>query len=110
MRPHRDGGPTTGDNGQGLCEACNHAKEAPGWSARTVLLPDKPGHTLHTVETHTVETRTPTGHTHCSAAPPLPGAPPGPGTRLPAPLPDVGRTGDELSVAESALAYALRAA
>ena len=27
------GGPTSADNGQGLCEACNYTKEAPGWSA-----------------------------------------------------------------------------
>jgi hypothetical protein len=30
------GGPTTADNGQGLCELCNYAKEADGWTARTV--------------------------------------------------------------------------
>ena len=27
---YEDGGPTTVNNGQGLCEACNHAKHAPG--------------------------------------------------------------------------------
>jgi hypothetical protein len=32
--PVEDGGRTTEVNGQGLCEACNHAKEAPGWQAR----------------------------------------------------------------------------
>ena len=29
--PVEDGGQTTAPNGQGLCEACNHTKQAPGW-------------------------------------------------------------------------------
>ena len=48
--PREAGGPTSGHNGQGLCEACNHAKQAPGWRAR----PGPDG---------TVTTTTPTGHT-----------------------------------------------
>ncbi|MEV7662207.1 HNH endonuclease signature motif containing protein [Paenarthrobacter sp. NPDC089316] len=60
--PWRHGGPTSLDNGAGLCEACNHTKEHPGWSSRTV-----PG------DVHTVELRTPTGHSYRSQAPPLPG-------------------------------------
>jgi hypothetical protein len=51
------GGPTTADNAQGLCELCNYAKEADGWTARTVPGPR-----------HTVETTTPTGHTYTSTA------------------------------------------
>jgi hypothetical protein len=69
---HRDhpwgvaqGGPTTAENGQGLCEACNYAKQAPGWRARTV--PGEPR--------HTVETMTPTGQRYRSTAPPPPGTP-----------------------------------
>jgi hypothetical protein len=58
---HHDG-PTTAGNGQGLCEACNHIKEAPGWAS--IPLPS---------QRHTVELRTPTGHTYRSTAPPLPG-------------------------------------
>jgi hypothetical protein len=57
-----DGGTTTADNGQGLCEACNHAKEAPGWQSRRI--PGTP---------HTVETFTPTGHRYRSRAPDPPG-------------------------------------
>jgi hypothetical protein len=57
-----DGGPTTADNGQGLCEACNYAKEAPGWQASRV--PD---------ERHPVLTTTPTGHRYLSHAPDPPG-------------------------------------
>jgi hypothetical protein len=57
-----DGGQTNADNGQGLCEACNYAKEAPGWHTRRV-----PG------ERHPVETITPTGHRHVSRAPDPPG-------------------------------------
>ncbi|MDQ4053379.1 MAG: HNH endonuclease, partial [Actinomycetota bacterium] len=55
-----EGGPTTKRNGQGLCEACNHAKQAPGWTARP-----RPG------PRHTIETITPTGHSYTSTAPPL---------------------------------------
>jgi hypothetical protein len=51
------GGPTNADNGQGLCELCNYAKEADGWSARTVPGPR-----------HTVEITTPTGHVYTSVA------------------------------------------
>ena len=63
----RDGGTTTAANGQGLCESCNYAKEAPGWQASRI--PDQPR--------HLVEITTPTGHTHLSAAPdpPAPRAP-----------------------------------
>ena len=57
------GGPTTADNGQGLCAQCNYAKEAPGWSARSV---GPPG------EQHQVETTLPTGHRLRSRAPDLP--------------------------------------
>lgn len=55
---HADGGPTSEANGQGLCEHCNHAKQALGWSARP-----RPG------PRHTVETLTPTGHRYWSTAP-----------------------------------------
>ncbi|MFJ5960345.1 HNH endonuclease [Pseudarthrobacter oxydans] len=58
---HQDG-PTTSTNGQGLCEACNHTKETPGFSARPVPGPR-----------HTMELKTPTGHTYHSTAPPPPG-------------------------------------
>ncbi|MGL5811308.1 MAG: HNH endonuclease, partial [Nocardioides sp.] len=30
IHPHATGGPTTYTNGQGLCEHCNHTKQAPG--------------------------------------------------------------------------------
>ncbi|MDQ0730787.1 HNH endonuclease [Arthrobacter sp. B1I2] len=59
-----NGGPTSAGNGQGLCEACNHTKETPGWTAKPVPGPR-----------HTVATMTPTGHTYRSTAPPLPGTP-----------------------------------
>ncbi len=57
VEPRSRGGPTTADNGQGLCEHCNYAKEAAGWSAQTIPGPR-----------HTVETTTPTGHTYTSTA------------------------------------------
>ncbi len=56
------GGGTTAGNGAGLCEACNHTKEAPGWQSRPVPGPR-----------HTIEITAPTGHTYQSTAPPLPG-------------------------------------
>lgn len=54
-----DGGLTSADNGQGLCEACNYAKEAIGWQAQP-----RPG------PGHVVETVSPTGHRVRSSAPP----------------------------------------
>ena len=62
--PWHTGGPTSQTNGAGLCEACNHTKEAPGWSAHP-----RPG------PRHTLQLTTPTGHSYQSTAPPLPGAP-----------------------------------
>ncbi len=40
--PHHAGGQTTSTNGAGLCEACNHTKETPGWNAQTP--PGTPAH------------------------------------------------------------------
>jgi hypothetical protein len=60
--PYAEGGPTTVGNGQGLCTACNHAKQAPGWHAEPAAGDGWP---------HTVTTTTPTGHTYTSTAPPL---------------------------------------
>ncbi|GGR59304.1 hypothetical protein J2S40_001020 [Nocardioides luteus] len=53
---HTDGGKTSADNLQGLCERCNQAKEAIGWQAR----PGPDG---------SVVTITPTGHTYLSPPP-----------------------------------------
>ena len=39
-RPSRDGGRTSFTEGSGKCARCNHGKEAPGWRARVLLLPD----------------------------------------------------------------------
>jgi hypothetical protein len=68
---HRDhahdnatGGPTTAINGQGLCEQCNHTKQAPGWTARPSNSP--PG------QPHQITTQLPTGHQVRSTAPPMP--------------------------------------
>jgi len=57
---HGSGGPTSARNGQGLCQACNHAKQAVGWEAHP-----RPG------PAHEVETTTPTGHRYRSRAPSL---------------------------------------
>jgi hypothetical protein len=53
------GGATDEANLQGLCEACNYAKQAPGWRARS-----------RTGWRHLVVTTTPTGHVYESHAPP----------------------------------------
>ncbi|WP_400159636.1 HNH endonuclease [Arthrobacter sp. BPSS-3] len=105
--PWRRGGETTAANGAGLCEACNHTKETPGWTAQPVdrtesvtragprnrtatltrALPaaepganqgGKPGGKFQ-VGLHTLELTTPTGHTYTSTAPPLPGSATGKG-------------------------------
>ncbi|GGR54733.1 hypothetical protein J2S40_002622 [Nocardioides luteus] len=50
---HADGGTTSADNLQGLCERCNQAKESLGWRSR----PNPDG---------SITTITPTGHTYTS--------------------------------------------
>ncbi len=91
--PAAAGGPTTAENLRGACEACNYARQAPGWTARTLPTSDDaatsgvgdgaaegpragPGG-------HVVELTTPTGHTYTSHAPPLPGHRPAPATGPP---------------------------
>ncbi len=59
VQAHVAGGTTSTANAQGLCEACNLAKEAAGWRARGT-----PG--------GRVETTTPTGHTYRSPPPRVP--------------------------------------
>jgi hypothetical protein len=56
---HADGGRTSADNGQGLCEACDYAKQAPGWRARPSPRAGR----------HQIDTTTPTGHRHRSRPP-----------------------------------------
>lgn len=68
--PWHRGGTTTHANGAGLCEACNHTKEAPGWQAEP-----RPGPGEGVRARHTIEIRTPTGRSYHSTAPPLPGTP-----------------------------------
>jgi hypothetical protein len=55
--PH---GPTAVTNGQGYCQACNNAKQAPGWAMTPVATRDGP---------HEVRITTPTGHHYTSRAP-----------------------------------------
>lgn len=63
VTPRAQGSRTTLDEGQGLCEDCNYAKETPGWRHRALSTwPQR----------HTIEITTPTCHTHWSQAPPLP--------------------------------------
>lgn len=69
------GGPTSADNGQGLCAACNHTKELLGWAAtRETSQPASgsahPDSTAHR-SPHTVRLTTPTGHAYDSTAPPV---------------------------------------
>jgi hypothetical protein len=59
--PHARGGPTSLKNALGECEACNYAKEAPGWRVHTWCDPEG---------RHTAEFTTPTGARHHSTAPP----------------------------------------
>jgi hypothetical protein len=75
--PWHHGGTTTHGNGAGLCEACNHTKEAPGWRAepRPRRGDPRPGPGEALRARRIIEIRTPTGHSYRSTAPPLPGAP-----------------------------------
>ncbi|WP_235734638.1 HNH endonuclease, partial [Nocardioides alcanivorans] len=60
IEPVEDGGGTTVENLQGLCEACNHAKQAPGWHQHAVTEDDG---------THRVDTSTPAGQRYTSRPP-----------------------------------------
>jgi hypothetical protein len=80
--PHHDQGATDHTNGQGLCEACNYAKEAPGLHQQP--MPVETG--------HRITITTPTSHefTSCAPDPPgvshdLSGRPQPPASRLPEP-------------------------
>jgi len=77
--PWAEGGQTTAANGAGLCEACNHTKETPGWRVRP-----RPGPAGTDGLRHTLDLTAPTCHSYHSTAPPLPGVPlRDPGARSP---------------------------
>jgi hypothetical protein len=56
ITPAARGGPTRLDNGRGLCQACNHANQAPNW--QSTARPDG-----------AIETVTPTGHSYLRPPP-----------------------------------------
>ncbi len=60
-QPVHQGGVTSLHNGQGLCEACNYAKEDPGITHRVI--------SEDVIEAHTTRITTPTGTTYHSRAP-----------------------------------------
>jgi hypothetical protein len=64
IRSWHKGGPTSLENGAGLCAACNYAKQAVGWHAAT---PKR-----RQGEVHAYDFLTPTGHRYKSIAPALP--------------------------------------
>jgi hypothetical protein len=66
--PVASGGTTSVENGQGLCEACNYAKESSGWE-HSVVGSEGPDRT-----DGDIATLTPTGHQYFSPPPKLPGA------------------------------------
>jgi len=55
--PVADGGQTSASNGHGVCQTCNHNRQAHHWRAKTH--PDR-----------VIETITPTGHHYTSRPPP----------------------------------------
>ncbi|PYI67480.1 HNH endonuclease [Arthrobacter livingstonensis] len=71
VKSFMSGGATSISNGQGLCQRCNLAKEAPGWSSEVSTGPDGRPFTI---------TRTPTGHSYNSVRPVRPVRPVLPGT------------------------------
>ena len=73
-RPARNGGPTSTENAQGLCEACNYAKEAPGWTTTTDNTTSGNITSGTFTSSQEVRTTTPTGHRH-RTRPPLPPGP-----------------------------------
>ena len=82
IRAAEHGGPTSVDNAEGLCAACNYAKAAPGWHARVT-------------NGGTVTLTTPTGHQYQHRPPDPPGAGP-PGTHRRSPESERARIADRL--------------
>lgn len=66
VQRHTDDGPTSIDNGLGVCRRFNLVKEMPGWSTRVIHGHGPPGS-----HPHTVEITTPTGKTYRSTSPPV---------------------------------------
>ncbi|WP_372489784.1 HNH endonuclease [Arthrobacter rhizosphaerae] len=52
ITPWHHNGTTTTTNGQGLCEACNHTKETPGWTTQTHPRPTTHHRTSHPHRPH----------------------------------------------------------
>ncbi len=74
-------GPTSLDNGQGLCERCNYTKEVPGWTTANVGPDESARDRTAPNELDSVARmiQTPTGHRYRTAPPPaIPGTPPAP--------------------------------
>ena len=63
--PWHHGGTTTTANGAGLCEACNHTKETPGWT--------RPTHRTRTADPHTPSNSPPPPATPTTPPPTPPG-------------------------------------
>lgn len=106
IRPDAVGGPTSADNGQGLCAACNHTKELPGWVAtRETSQPASgsahPDSTPHR-SPHTVRVTTPTGHAYDSTAPPVLDTLFPPGRARPSGAEDAADAADAASLLEAA--------
>ncbi|WP_159621472.1 HNH endonuclease [Ruania rhizosphaerae] len=81
---HAAGGSTSESNLQGLCEACNYAKSARGWSARAEherrdSRSERPDDgdlpAVAACRSHRVRTTTPTGHVYSSQPPRVLGPP-----------------------------------
>ena len=68
ITPAAKGGATSYDNGQGLCEACNQAKETTGWTTQPL-----PGHERRGAQRNGHVVVTPTGHRYPSRPPAAPG-------------------------------------
>lgn len=62
IQPWANGGPTTSDNGRGVCQRHNHTRQLPGWKVEAL-------HWRPDGQPHLIATTTPTGHTYLSRAP-----------------------------------------
>ena len=81
IHPWNHDGKTAIANGQGLCQACNHAKQAPGWQARPG--PDGDDHHHHPHRAPLPKPRTPAAGIGTHLAARTPGAvPSGAGSRV----------------------------
>ncbi len=106
-QPHHQDGATSEDNGNGLCEQCNYARQALGWRG-----PTGAGASAHGADHHADRAQLPQHRTGPARTPPIRTAPPGRKARSPSqeqPSPRRLKSGNRVAVTDAEVQHLLRA-